>query len=114
MRNLLIFLLAASGPCVAAPRLDDIKLPPGFRISIYAEGMERPRSLAMGQRGTLFVGTTGSNVYAIPAGGGRAIVIARGLGPPPRVAGRGGALCVPDGGRRSRCDALVDPRQNPR
>ena len=46
MRNLLIFLLAASGACAAAPRLDDIKLPPGFRISIYAEGMERSRSLA--------------------------------------------------------------------
>src|SRR5438094_511184 len=82
MRNLLIFLLAASGTCAAAPRLDDIKLPPGFRISVYAEGMERSRSLAMGERGTLFVGTTGSSVYAIPAGGGKPIVIARGLDAP--------------------------------
>src|SRR5258706_217613 len=76
MRTAFILLLALSGGAAAAPRLDDIRLPPGFRISIYAEGMERSRSLAMGARGTLFVGTTGSNVYAIPAGGRRPVIIA--------------------------------------
>ena len=113
MRNLLIFLLAASGACAAAPRLDDIKLPPGFRISIYAEGMERSRSLAMGERGTLFVGTTGSNVYAIPAGGGRPIVVARGLDAPHGVAVRGGALYIGEVGRILRLDGIEDRLQNP-
>src|SRR5436309_13803653 len=113
MRYLLIFLLAASGTCVAAPRLDDIRLPPGFRISIYAEGMERSRSLAMGARGTLFVGTTGSNVYAVPAGGGRPIIIARGLDAPHGVALRDGALYVAEVGRLSRYEALEDHLQDP-
>ena len=113
MRHLLIFLLAASGTCAAAPRLDDIKLPPGFRISIYAEGMERPRSLALGERGTLFVGSTSSNVYAIPAGGGKPIVIARRLDAPHGVAVRGGALYVAEVGRIQRYDGIEDRLQNP-
>src|SRR3954463_12740607 len=113
MRYLLIFLLAASGTCVAAPRLDDIRLPPGFRISVYAEGMERSRSLAMGQRGTLFVGTTGSNVYAIPTGGGKPIIIARGLDGPHGVAVRDGALYVAEVTRLSRYDAIEDHLQSP-
>src|SRR5256885_16443422 len=84
-----LILAALSGGATAAPQLDKIKLPPGFRISIYAEGMERSRSLAMGERGTLFVGSTGSNVYAIPAGGGKPMVIAPRLDAPhgARVAG---------------------------
>src|SRR5947209_1670884 len=113
MRYLLIILLAASGTCVAAPRLDDIRLPPGFRISIYAEGMERSRSLALGQRGTLFVGTTGSNVYAIPAGGGKPIAIARGLDAPHGVAVRDGALYVAEVTRLSRYDAIEDHLRSP-
>ena len=62
--------LASSGgePVAAAPPtgLDAIRLPPGFSISIFAGGVEGARSLAMGEKGTLFVGTlrTG-NVYAI-------------------------------------------------
>src|SRR3954471_14481345 len=113
MRYLLIFLLAASGTGVAAPRLDKIKLPPGFRISIYAEGMERSRSLAMGERGTLFVGSTGSNGYAIPAGGGKPIVIARGLDAPHGVAVRDGALYVAEVGRLLRFGGIEDRLQNP-
>ena len=113
MRTAFILLLALSGGATAAPRLDDIKLPPGFRISIYAEGMERSRSLAMGARGTLFVGTTGSNVYAIPAGGGRPIIIARGLDAPHGVAVRDGALYVAEVGRLSRYDAIEDHLQDP-
>jgi len=43
MRTVCILLLAISGAASAAPQLDKIKLPPGFRIAIYAEGMERSR-----------------------------------------------------------------------
>src|ERR1044071_2853390 len=62
--------LFISSTCVAAPRLEDIRLPPGFRISVYAEGLEQARSLALGERGTLFVGTSAGTVYAVPPGGG--------------------------------------------
>ncbi|MCI0693900.1 PQQ-dependent sugar dehydrogenase [candidate division KSB1 bacterium] len=51
--------------------LDKIKLPPGFKIEMYAENVEGARSMALGAKGTLFVGTRrrGRNipgkVYAI-------------------------------------------------
>lgn len=46
--------------------LDLIKLPPGFHISIYAENVNDARSMTLGEKGTLFVGTrTSGNVYAI-------------------------------------------------
>src|SRR2546423_11906306 len=113
MRIPFILLLALSGGATAAPQLGKIKLPPGFRISIYAEGMERSRSLAMGERGTLFVGSTGSNVYAIPAGGGKPMVIARGLDAPHGVAARDGALYVAEAGRLQRYDKLEDQLDHP-
>jgi len=108
-----LILAALSGNVAAAPQLDKIKLPPGFRISVYAEGMERSRSLALGERGTLFVGSTGSNVYAIPAGGGKPMVIARGLDAPHGVAVRDGALYVAEVGRIQRYDKIEDQLDYP-
>ena len=37
--------------------LHRIKLPEGFKISIYASGVEGARSMALGSQGTVFVGT---------------------------------------------------------
>ena len=37
--------------------LDKLELPPGFQIAIFAENVPGPRSLALGAKGTLFVGT---------------------------------------------------------
>ncbi len=47
-------------------RLDLIQLPPGFQISVYARGLPGARSMTLGSRGTLFVGTRGEgSVYAV-------------------------------------------------
>ena len=44
----------------------DLNLPEGFQIEVYARGVDGARSMAMGDNGTLFVGTrTENNVYAI-------------------------------------------------
>jgi hypothetical protein len=46
--------------------LHEIKLPPGFKIDIYAENVEGARSMALGKQGTLFVGTRkAGKVYAV-------------------------------------------------
>lgn len=46
--------------------LDRLKLPPGFHIEVYADSVEGARSMAMGDNGTLFVGTRNKKtVYAI-------------------------------------------------
>ena len=59
-----VLLLLPLVPAVSAA-LDDIRLPPGFSIEVYAD-VPKARSLALGDRGTLFVSTRrGQSVYAV-------------------------------------------------
>ena len=44
------------GPAQSLP-LEKIKLPPGFAIDVYATGVENARQMALGDNGTLFVGS---------------------------------------------------------
>lgn len=111
MRHLLILLLL--GGCASGPRVDEIKLPPGFRISVYAEGIPQARSLALGERGTLFVGGKEKDVYAVPPGGGRPVRIAAGLQEPHGVAFRDGALYVGERSRILRYDGIEERLSNP-
>jgi len=112
-RHLACLLLFISSTCIAAPRLEDIRLPPGFRISVYASGLEQARSLALGERGTLFVGTSAGTVYAVPPGGGRPEVLARNLQAPHGVAFRGGALYVGEISRVLRYDNIETSLESP-
>ena len=63
--------LAVSHAFVRAPQatplvLSDLKLPAGFRIDVYAEGLPSARQIAVGAKGTVFVGSrTARNVYAL-------------------------------------------------
>ena len=41
----------------AGIRLDQIELPAGFKIEIYAEGVENARQMVRGDQGTIFAGT---------------------------------------------------------
>lgn len=51
-------------------QLDRIKLPSGFKISVYAKGVDGARSLAWGDQKILFVGTRSEGkVYAIDSKG---------------------------------------------
>lgn len=53
-------------------KLDQIKLPPGFKIELWAEGMPNARTIAVGAKGTVFVGTRlVGNVYAVTDKGGK-------------------------------------------
>ena len=46
--------------------LERLNLPDGFKITLYAEGIDNARSMAMSDNGTLFVGNRrGKRVYAI-------------------------------------------------
>ena len=56
--------------CGAQTRLQSLALPPGFSIAVYAGGVPGARSLALGARGTVFVGTRGEGkVYALDTRG---------------------------------------------
>jgi glucose/arabinose dehydrogenase len=115
MRASLLFLCAllAFPAAHAAPPLGDIRLPEGFAISLYAEGVHDARSLALGSRGTLFVGSGEDKVYAVPPGGGKPRVVARGLHAPHGVAFRDGALYVAEVERILRYDRIEQQLDNP-
>ena len=113
LRFAILITAFISASAFAAPRLDQIKLPPGFRITVYAESVAGARSLALGERGTLFVGSSEGSVYAIAPGGGAARVIARGLNAPHGVAFHQGALYVGENGRITRYDAIESHLQDP-
>ena len=79
--------------------LKAIKLPKGFKISVYADGVNSARQMAWGDKGTLFVGSFGvGTVYAITDKDGKKEVkpILKGLKMPTGVAFRDGALYVVD------------------
>jgi glucose/arabinose dehydrogenase len=93
-------LLAACGTTSqkAQGPLAQIKLPPGFEISLYTDEVPNARTLALGTNGTLFVGTyKAGKVYAVlPSQTGKpsVVTVAEGLDNPSGVAFRDGALYV--------------------
>jgi glucose/arabinose dehydrogenase len=79
--------------------LKAIKLPKGFKISVYASGINSARQMAWGNKGTLFVGSFGAGtVYAVTDNGGKKEVkqILTGMKMPTGIAFRDGALYVAD------------------
>ena len=82
----------------ASPDLSGIRLPAGFSIETWAEGVTNARSLALGDGGTLFVGTrSAGKVYAVRSradGSREVLTIASGLNMPNGIAFRDGALYV--------------------
>ena len=75
------------------PPLERIQLPPGFRIEVLAS-VPNARSLARGDKGTLFVGSrSGGAVHAVLQGG-KVVTVADGLSMPNGVAFRDGTLYI--------------------
>jgi glucose/arabinose dehydrogenase len=64
--GLLFPQLAIAEDAEAALSLQNLHMPPGFEVSVYASGVEGARSMTLSPNGTLYVGTreTG-NLYAI-------------------------------------------------
>jgi len=110
--TLLLCAMLAAGAAAAAPPIERIKLPPGFKISVYAENIENARSLALGSNGTVFVGTwPAGSVYALVDSNrtGKAdevIQIAKGLNSPNGVAFHDRALYVAETSRILRYDDI--------
>ncbi|QEC56901.1 PQQ-dependent sugar dehydrogenase [Flavisolibacter ginsenosidimutans] len=97
--------------------LDKIKLPAGFKISVFAE-VPGARSLTLSPAGTLFVGTQGSKVYAVVDKDKNGVAdsvytVASGLTTPNGVAFKDGALYVAEISRILRFDNIEASLQNP-
>ena len=96
----------------ASPQLQNIKLPPGFQIAVYAEGVADAREMAIGTNGTVFVGSNkAGNVYALPDTNGdhradRVVTIGSGFTTPTGIAFHDGALYVSEVSRINRLDNI--------
>jgi glucose/arabinose dehydrogenase len=99
--------------------LKNIKLPPGFEISVYAANVPNARSLTLSQNGTLFVGSrTEGNVYAVVDRdkdhvADQVLTLARRLNMPNGVAVRNGSLYVAEVDRVLRFDDIEARLANP-
>ena len=100
MRMLAALLALLALPASAAVRLDQLTLPPGFHIAVYSDQVPNAREIALGARGTVFVGSNDAGkVYALTDSNGdgvadRVRVIASGLQLPVGVAFKDGDLYV--------------------
>jgi glucose/arabinose dehydrogenase len=119
LRAFALFFMATSGCSAGRLPLEAISLPPGFSIAIYADKVAGARSMALGAKGTLFVGSRDAGrVYAVVDRNGdhvadEVIVIADGLEMPNGVAFRNGSLYVAEISRVLRYDGIEGRLRNP-
>jgi glucose/arabinose dehydrogenase len=121
----LIALLAIALAAAQAPQpstklpIEQIKLPPGFSIEVFASGVANARQMALGDKGTVFVGSrTAGRVHAVVDTDGdmkadQVHTIAAGLRMPSGLAFRGGALYVAEISRVIRYDAIESNLKSP-
>lgn len=98
--------------------LNEIKLPQGFKIDIYADNVDNARSMTLSDNGVLFVGTRESRVYAVvdenkDYKADKVITIADGMNSPNGVAFRNGSLYVAEINRVLRYDNIENNLGNP-
>lgn len=111
---------ATSSPTVTGADklpISGFKLPPGFKVEVWQAGVAGARTLLLGPKGTMFVGTQGAGrVYAIVAKDGRREVktIAQGLTMPNGLAMKDGALIVVANKNVYRFDNIEDNLDTPK
>jgi glucose/arabinose dehydrogenase len=96
--------------------IDKVKLPPGFKIGVWADGLSNARAMAWGDKGTLFVSSrVAGNVYAVvdKAGQREVKTIAKGLNLPNGVAFKGGTLYVAEVSRITKFEGIEDRLDSP-
>lgn len=99
--------------------LATLKLPAGFKIEVYAEGIKNARSMDLSPGGTLFVGTRGEgNVYALRDEDGdfkaeKLFTLDTGLNMPNGVAFRNGDLYVAEVNRILKYKDIENNLANP-
>lgn len=115
----LLIVGGASGAQAQSSSLARISLPPGFQIAVYAPRVPNARALALGDRGTVFVGTQrAGKVYAVvdhdqDQRADEVHTLAEGLFMPSGVAFRDGALYVAEVNRVLRFDDIESRLSHP-
>jgi len=115
--------LALAAACAfATPSLEGVKLPPGFQIEVWTDQVPLAREMAVGPKGTVFVGSLramaakgADKVYYIRTVNGKPVVktLLSGLNNPNGVAIRNGALYVGEVNRITRYDDIESHLDSP-
>lgn len=93
-----------------------LRVPDGFKVEVWADGVPEARSLALGDKGTVFVSNRNlSNVYAVVDSGGKREVktLLKGLKAPNGIVFDKGTLYVAERNRITRYDGIEDRLDNP-
>jgi len=119
MMSAIFGICIAQVACAEGVSLDLIDLPEGFDIEVYAEGVGNARQMALGDEGTVFVGTRrDEKVHAVTDSDGDQVadkvrVIDEGLTMPSGIEFRSGALYVGATDRILRYDAIESRLDSP-
>jgi glucose/arabinose dehydrogenase len=113
-------LSPVAGPPIPAPAdklpTARLKVPPGFNIEVYASGIGNARSLRIGDKGTVFVGTRlGNKVTAVVKKDGKTELktVASGLYRPNGLAYHNGTLYIGELSQISKIDNVEANLDNP-
>jgi glucose/arabinose dehydrogenase len=96
--------------------VDKIKVPAGFKVSLWASGINNARAMTWGDKGTLFVSSrVAGNVYAVVDKGSTREVktIAKGLNLPNGVAFKNGTLYIAEIHRITKMEGIEDKLDSP-
>jgi len=109
----------AQPPAPASPTeipIGKIKLPPGFKVSLWAHGISNARAMTWGDKGTLFVSSrVAGNVYAVVDKGAtrEVITLYKGLNLPNGVAFKNGTLYIAEVSRITKVEGIEGKLDNP-
>ena len=96
--------------------LDKLKVPAGFKVEVWADGVPEARQMALGDNGTVFVGNRNlSDVYAVRDVNGKREVkrILKGLQSPNGVAFKDGTLYIAEKERITAYEGIESRLDNP-
>ncbi|MGE5639085.1 MAG: PQQ-dependent sugar dehydrogenase [Clostridia bacterium] len=96
--------------------VSSLKVPAGFKVEVWADGVPEARSLALGDNGTVFVSNRNAkSIYAVIDKGGKREVkeILKGLDSPNGIVFHKGTLFVAERGRITRYDGIEGKLDSP-
>lgn len=120
MKHLFIAVIFFASHSAGAISLDDLSLPPGFKIDYFAEDVASARQMALSDKGIVYVGSMNAgNVYALQDkdNDGKAEkrwIIAKGLKRPSGIAFKDGDLYVADINRILKFSQIDDHLEQPK
>src|SRR5207245_9046166 len=110
------FAIEVTGKSAKQLPVDKLKVPDGSKVEVWAEGLPGARSMALGSKGTVFVGTRQlKDVYAVVDRGGKREVktLLKGLESPNGIVFSKGTLYVAERNRITRYDGIENNLDNP-